>query len=66
MQALDEINTVVVLDIDGLPDVVEEPKIKADAKIFINEMAVLLSAYRRGLNIRYTLDNSPPSIKSPL
>jgi alpha-L-fucosidase len=65
-EALDEINTVVVLDINGSPNIVEPPEIKSKAKIFMNEMKVSISANTNDTNIRYTLDDSEPITNSPL
>jgi alpha-L-fucosidase len=65
-EALDEINTVVVLDINGSPNIVEPPEIKSKAKIFMNEMKVSISANTNDTNIRYTLDDSEPVTNSPL
>jgi alpha-L-fucosidase len=65
-EALDEINTVVVLDINGSPNIVEPPEIKARAKIFKDEMKVSISANSSDMNIRYTLDDSEPITDSPL
>jgi hypothetical protein len=65
-EALDKINTVVVLDINGSPNTVLPPEIKAEAKIFMDEMQVSISANSNNTNIRYTLDDSEPITESPL
>lgn len=65
-EAVDEINTVVVLNINGSANIVEPPEIKAGAKIFKDEMEVSLSANGNDMNIRYTLDDSEPITDSPL
>ncbi|MCK5347173.1 MAG: chitobiase/beta-hexosaminidase C-terminal domain-containing protein, partial [Candidatus Heimdallarchaeota archaeon] len=65
-EASDEINTVVVLDINGSPNIVVPPEIKAEAKIFLDEMKVSISANSINTNIRYTLDDSEPITNSPL
>jgi alpha-L-fucosidase len=65
-KALDESNTVVVLDINGSPNIVEPPEIKAEARIFMDEMKVSIFANSNNTNIHYTLDDSDPVIDSPL
>ena len=62
----DAINTVVVLDINGQPDVSEPPAIKADYQIFLDELSVELVSNRENVELRYTLDGSTPTIQSPL
>jgi len=66
VERVDEINTVVVLDIDGSPNIVEPPVIKAEAKIFRKEMKISISSNSNVTNIRYTLDGSEPITDSPL
>jgi len=65
-EALDTINTVVVLDIDGSPTIIAPPVIKSEAKIFMDEMKVSISANSNDTKIRYTLDGSEPLNDSPL
>ncbi|MFP6724337.1 MAG: PA14 domain-containing protein, partial [Candidatus Poribacteria bacterium] len=62
----DPINSVVVIDIAGKPDVNDPPIISAEHKIFINEMDVSIVSPRENIIIHYTLDGSTPSIKSPI
>ena len=62
----DPINSVVVIDIAGKPDVNDPPIISAEHKIFINEMDVSIISPRENIIIHYTLDGSTPSIKSPI
>ena len=62
----DKINSVVVLDLKGKPDVSDPPTIQADYQIFIDEMTVSISSQRENVEIRYTEDGSIPSISSPL
>ena len=61
----DTINTVVVLDIDGKADISSPPKIDDDFNIFVDKINVLINTDRDNVEIRYTLDGSIPSIKSP-
>jgi len=65
-EAPDTINTVVVLDIDGTPEIIIPPVITAEAKIFSDEMKVSISANSIDTKIRYTLDGSEPVTDSPL
>jgi alpha-L-fucosidase len=65
-RALDTINTVVVLDIEGKPDVTTAPAIASAAQIFVDTMEVALTSARENVEIRYTLDGSLPAHSSPL
>ncbi len=65
-QAPDSINSVVVLDIFGTPDIAEPPQIKAENDMFIDEIDVELVADRDNVEMRYTLDGSTPTVDSPL
>ena len=72
-RAPDSVNAVAVLDITGPPDVIEQPLISSDHDIFIGETSVLVADPRVSLvrqnpnvELRYTLDGSPPTINSPL
>ena len=62
-KAENEINTVVVLDIEGRPDVIKAPKIIASAPIFLEKVTLSASADLQSL-IRYTLDGSIPTSNS--
>lgn len=62
----DIINTVVVLDVNGKADVSNPPQIDTALTIFIDTMAVLVSSDRENVEIRYTSDESIPSINSGL
>lgn len=64
--APDDINSVVVLDIVGTPDVSQPPVIQADASIFINELNVDITTDMQNAEIRYTSDGTTPSVDSPL
>jgi alpha-L-fucosidase len=64
--APDPINSVVVLDIKGRPDVNDPPTITAEQSIFIDTLDVTVSSGRENVEIRYTLDGSTPEAESPL
>jgi alpha-L-fucosidase len=64
-QALDTINTVVVLDIIGKPDISYPPVIHSDYMIFIDKIEPVLTSANNNFEIRYTKDGSMPSIESP-
>ena len=63
--APDLINSVVVLDITGKPDVNNPPIIAADHDIFIDRLNVSITSERDNIDIRYTLDGSTPTMMSP-
>jgi len=60
------INTVVVFDITGKPDISYPPVINSDYDIFVNEVNVEILTDRDNVTIHYTLDQSIPTSKSPL
>jgi len=62
----DEINTIVVLDILGKPDISHPPVIQSEHGIFVDLIAVNLTSERENVEIRYTLDGSLPDINSPI
>ena len=62
----DEINTVVMLDIQGKPDINNPPDIRSEHDIFIDSIAVSLTSERENVEIRYTIDGSTPDTFSPL
>jgi len=66
MQAPDTVNTVVVLDVQGRPDVSEPPVITAGFPVFLDTLHVTISSGRENLEMRYTVDGTVPSMKSPL
>jgi alpha-L-fucosidase len=63
-QAPDAINSVVVLDIEGKPDINEPPVISAQNDIFINQMEVAIESDRENIDLHYTLDGSDPTVQS--
>jgi len=64
--APDSNNSVVVLDIEGKPDVSNPPDISSDFNIFVDELEVAISSDRDNVQIRYTLDGTIPQANSPL
>lgn len=64
LEAPDAINSVVVLDIDGIPDVYEPPEMNAELEIFVDDVKVSAVSEREDVEIRYTLDGSVPNINS--
>lgn len=64
--APDKINSVIVIDLVGKPDVYDSPEIEAEANIFVNRMAVNIKTERENIQIRYTLDGSIPKTNSQL
>ena len=61
----DPFNTVIAVDLIGKPDVNDPPVIDSRQKIFIDKMSVSITTERENVNIRYTLDGTNPSSKSP-
>lgn len=64
-KAPDAADTVVVLDVNGPPDVNDPPVITAAAPIFIGSTHVQINSDRIGVQIRYTLDGTMPTSESP-
>jgi alpha-L-fucosidase len=62
----DSINSVVVLDVVGKPDVYNPPKISARYNIFTDTLNVHTIAERKNADIRYTTDGTIPTAESPL
>ncbi|MBC7188176.1 MAG: alpha-L-fucosidase [Calditrichaeota bacterium] len=65
-QAPDSVNSVVVLDVYGPPQVVRPPLIEAENDIFVDSLAVRITSPLQGLEVRYTTDGSEPTARSPL
>jgi alpha-L-fucosidase len=55
---------VVVLDIDGEPDVTVPPVIEADAPIFVDAVEVRIASTRPNVELRYTVDGNEPTAQS--
>jgi alpha-L-fucosidase len=58
--------SVIALDIEGKPIVIEAPEIVADADIFIDTVEVTIEGDVENTQIRYTLDGSEPQSDSPV
>lgn len=65
-QPMDPIATVVVLDINGPPDVIEPPEIMASSKILVDVLDVEVTSERENVEIRYTIDQNSPTKNSLL
>jgi len=63
--APDSMNSVIVLEFKGRPDVNNPPKITTQHDIFIYNTNVSITSERENIIIHYTLDGSEPTIKSP-
>ncbi|MFH1197086.1 MAG: alpha-L-fucosidase [bacterium] len=66
INAPDQFNSVIVLDVAGKPDVNNPPQIVSESNIFIDELEVKLVTDRENIEARYTLDGSEPTIESAL
>jgi alpha-L-fucosidase len=64
--APDTVNSVVVLEIDGVPDVSHPPAITIGPGIFVDSIAVPMTSDRTDVEIRYTTDGTAPTPSSPL
>jgi alpha-L-fucosidase len=64
-KAPDTINTVIVLDIKGKPDINKPPVISAVNDIFIDQLQVTIETDREDVDLHYTLDGSDPAPTSP-
>ena len=63
--ATDAINSVLTLDIEGKPKVINPPETTASANIFIDQLLVKLKSKNEKYTIRYTLDGTEPHGDSP-
>jgi len=61
---LDTVATVVVLDIEGIPEIVGAPVIEAETDIFVDSLKVSLVSDRDDVQIHYTLDGTVPDHSS--
>ena len=62
----DKINSVVVLDLNGIADVNNPPLIESLNDIFLDKINVSVKSERTNAEIRYTLDGSEPGVNSQL
>lgn len=65
-EIVDRFNPVVVLEIEGKPDITSPPSIISENNIFITEQTIRLETDREGAQIRYTLDGSEPNKNSKI
>jgi len=61
----DTINTVVVMDVEGKPDINNPPRTDTELNVFIDTMRVAVSSERENIEIRYTRDGTIPTTSSP-
>ena len=64
--APDAINSVLVLDIEGKPDISNPPVIHADRPLFIETLEVVIDSDREKITIHYTTDGQSVSSASPV
>jgi alpha-L-fucosidase len=57
-------DSVVVLDVEGRPDISDPPDIKSEFDIFLDGLDVSVASGRANVDIRYTLDGTVPSLLS--
>jgi len=60
----DECATVVVIEVDGPPTVYRAPRVVAASEQFVSSLSVALEPASPDLEVRYTLDGTPPGIDS--
>ena len=63
-KAIDKIDTVVVLDVAGRPDIADPPIITAAREIFADTLDLEITTPRDSVELRYTLDGTEPTAKS--
>jgi alpha-L-fucosidase len=68
-RAPDKIDSVVVLDVEGTPDVTRAPVITTDAgvgaDIFIDRLRYAVSCPAPGVDLHFTTDGAEPTVQSP-
>ncbi len=62
---IDTINTIVVLDVEGTPDISNPPVILTDHAIFVDSAIVMTTSDRENVEIKYTVDGTVPDHNSP-
>jgi alpha-L-fucosidase len=65
-EAPDPIDSVIVLDVVGRPDINCPPTIAAEADIFVDALDVSVASDRENVEVRYTTDGSEPTASSPV
>lgn len=59
-------NSVIVLDIEGAPDIASPPVISAPAEIFVDDLEVTVASDQPQVEFRYTTDGREPDVASTL
>ena len=62
----DKSDSVITLEVVGLPIVYRAPKISSLSSMFINQRSTTIESGSPDLEIRYTLDGSEPNLESPI
>ena len=65
-EAPDSLNSVVVLDVVGKPDINYPPDIIADRDYLVDPLEITVSSDRPNVDVRYTLDGSAPTDSSAI
>ncbi len=65
-QAPNPIASVIALEFDSPPEVVQSPVIQADSDIFTNDLDVALSSNLNNVSIRFTLGGEDPNSESSI
>jgi alpha-L-fucosidase len=65
-KAPDSVNTIVVLDVEGKPDISNPPRIEAENGIFVDLISVNIFSSRENVVVRYTLDGTVPDTSSSI
>lgn len=65
-KAPDAINSVIVLDIMGKPDVTNPPVFANDVLVFVDKAEAVAKTDRANVELRYTTDGSEPTATSPV
>jgi alpha-L-fucosidase len=60
----DSCDAVVVLEINGTPDINEPPVINAADKLFVDRLSVAITSQRGNIEVRYSTDESIPGPSS--
>jgi alpha-L-fucosidase len=66
VEAPDAVNSIVVLDVAGKPDITAAPVITSAHPIFVDSLQITLRTDRENTEVRYTLDGTLPQPSSPL
>ena len=64
-KAPDTVNTIVVLEIEGRPDVADLPEISSEYPVFVDSACVNIVSGGKTVELRYTTDGTPVLATSP-